>query len=118
MQRVSKWTELLHAVMTSSGWEGARFPALAGRAIEGTLLQGAGGAEDMGPFHEAVRASSGDDPSWAALPFLELPISIDREVTKLTWPQGALAGSTRSHEGTGGFWMACSCHSPLHAGPE
>ena len=50
MHRVSKWTELLHAVMASSGWEGARFPALAGRAIEGTLLQGAGGAEDAGHF--------------------------------------------------------------------
>ena len=30
-------TELLHAVMTLSGWEGARFPMLAGRTIEGTL---------------------------------------------------------------------------------
>lgn len=98
MHRVSKWTELLHAVMASSGWEGARFPALAGRAIEGTLLQGAGGAEDAGPFHETVTASPGNDPSWAALPFLKLPVFIDREVIKLTWPQGALAGSTQSHD--------------------
>lgn len=35
--RVSKRTELFHAVMTSSGWEGARFPVLTGRTIEGTL---------------------------------------------------------------------------------
>ena len=118
MHRASKRTELLHAVMTSSGWEGARSPALAGRAIEGTLVQGAGGAEDTGPFHETVTASPGNDPSWAALPFLKLPVFIDREVIKLTWPQGALAASTQSHEGTGGFWMACSCHSRLHAGPE
>ena len=81
-------------------------------------MQGPGGAEDAGPFHETVTASPGNDPSWAALPFLKLPVFIDREVIKLTRPQGALAASTQSHEGTGGFWMACSCHSRLHAGPE
>ena len=69
----------------------------------------------MGLFYETVTAFSGKDPSWAVLPFLEKPVFIDRELIKLAWPQGALAGSTRRHDGleNSGWCVAATlCFTP------